>query len=186
MTTVPSPLAPLPHRRRTAVSPVDASPVAAGAAPRSVPLGRVSAAALLAVGAVAGGLLVAGRPWQDALLPGFALLLAAYGAVFCLRAVTVTGFLAGSAGAGLVIAGSIPLLGALAVAGVLAVACGGAPEWRRVEAWQSDRARMGDSAPGPVGRLWRWDRVAAAFLVLSFPPAMAAFAEFFIAWSTSR
>ncbi|MBN1092446.1 hypothetical protein JKP75_07620 [Blastococcus sp. TML/M2B] len=146
----------------------------------------MSAAALLAVGAVAGGLLVAGRPWQDALLPGFALLLAAYGAVFCLRAVTVTGFLAGSAGAGLVIAGSIPLLGALAVAGVLAVACGGAPEWRRVEAWQSDRARMGDSAPGPVGRLWRWDRVAAAFLVLSFPPAMAAFAEFFIAWSTSR
>ncbi len=215
MSTTFPPRAPLPHRRRGAVPQLTAaaatavpSHAAAGPAGRAVPavptvsaraavpvpvsapttvrVDRITVLALLLVAALTGGMLVAGRPGEEALLAALVFLVAVHGAVFCLRAVTVTGFLAGAAGAALVLTGPVSLVVALVVAGALALVCGVAPAWRRVEVWQSGRTALAGAGPSQAGRLWRADRVGAAFLVLSFPPAMAAFGEFFIAWSTSR
>jgi hypothetical protein len=143
--------------------------------------------------------------WQHALLPGYLILMVTFGAVFVLAAVTVAGFTAGAAGAGLVALGVVGLPLVLAGAAVLAVACGLAPGWARVETWQAARSMAltaGEEAAvsraplpvagrhrpdGPGRRLsWRGDRVVAAFLVLAFPPAIAEFSIWFVGWVAQR
>jgi hypothetical protein len=88
---------------------------------------------------------------------------------------------------------------------VLALICGVAPGWSRVEAWQaarfqaltaSEEAAAARKTPTVVGRhrvdgpsvrlRWRTDRVVAAFLVLAFPPCVAAFSLWFVEWVSSR
>lgn len=151
-------------------------------------------------------MLFLGRTWQQALLPGCAVILVAFGAAFCLRAITVAGFITGAAAAGLLLLGAVDLLPILGGAGVLALICGIAPGWARAEAWQATRFQAraaGEEAaialrttPAPAGRhgvggprvpnTWRTDRVVAAFLVLAFPPAMAAFSLWFAHWFQTR
>ena len=150
-------------------------------------------------------MLLNGEGWRQSLLPGYVIVLVAFGAVFCLRAVTVAGFVTGVAGAGLLLLGQAGLLELLAGAAVLAVVCGIAPGWSRVEAWQAARfqvltaqeeaAAARRSVPtigrhrvdGPSVRIrWRTDRVVAAFLVLAFPPCVAAFSIWFVEWVGSR
>jgi hypothetical protein len=173
-------------------------------APR-VPLRRVFLTCGGVLAAEVALLLVMGEHWQAALLPGYAIILLAFGAAFCLGAVTVAGFITGAAGAGLLLLGAAGLLPLLGGAAVLALICGIAPGWSRVEAWQAARfqaltaqeeavaARR--SVPtvgrhrvdGPAVRIrWRTDRVVAAFLVLAFPPCVAAFSLWFVDWVSSR
>jgi hypothetical protein len=176
------------------------------ATPPRVPMRRV----LLLCAAVLAGetalMLVTDRALSDALLPGYLILMAAFGLVFCLGAVTVAGFAAGVAAAGLVVLYQGTLLPLLGGAALLALACGFAPGWARVEAWQAaqsrpltaeeeaaigQRALSGDRRRGwtPGVRLrnyWRADRVLAAFLVLAFHPLMAAFSLWFIDWTARR
>ena len=141
-------------------------------------------------------MLATGRSLQEALLPGYAILMVTFGLVFCLGAVTVAGFAAGAAAAALLVLDVGSLLPILAGAAVLALGCGVAPGWARVEAWQAARTRpltseeeaaaaqrpVSGSGPRrwvPGVRLrtyWRSDRVLAAFLVLAFPPSVTAFA----------
>jgi hypothetical protein len=174
------------------------------AAPR-VPLRRVFLACAGVLAAEVALLLVLGKDWQATLLPGYAIILLAFGAAFCLGAVTVAGFITGAAGAGLLLLGAISLLPLLGGAAVLALICGVAPGWSRVEAWQAARfqaltaqeeAAASRRAVPTVGRhriggpsvriAWRTDRVVAAFLVLAFPPAVAAFSLWFVGWVSSR
>jgi hypothetical protein len=174
-------------------------------APR-VPLRRV----VLTCGAVLAAevllMLVMGEDWRATLLPGYAIILLAFGAAFCLGAVTVAGFVTGAAGAGLLLLGTVGLLPLLGGAAALALICGLAPGWSRVEAWQEARfqaltaaeeaAAARRTARSTVGRhrvagpsvriTWRTDRVVAAFLVLAFPPAVAAFSLWFVDWVSSR
>ena len=150
-------------------------------------------------------MLLNGEGWRQSLLPGYVIVLVAFGAVFCLRAVTVAGFVTGVAGAGLLLLGQAGLLELLAGAAVLAVVCGIAPGWSRVEAWQATRFHvltaaeertLGGRPPVAVGRhrlggagvrvTWRTDRVVAAFLVLAFPPSIAAFGLWFVSWVATR
>jgi hypothetical protein len=173
-------------------------------APR-VPLGRVFLTCGAVLAAEVALLLVLGQRWQATLLPGYAIILLAFGAAFCLGAVTVAGFVAGAAGAGLLLLGAVGLLPLLAGAAALALICGVAPGWSRVEAWQaarfqaltaSEEAAAARKAPAVVGRhrvdgpsvrvRWRTDRVVAAFLVLAFPPCVAAFSLWFVDWVSSR
>jgi hypothetical protein len=180
--------------------------LAVAAAPPRVPMRRVLrvAAAVLVVETLV--MLLTDRSLHDALLPGYVILMTAFGLVFCLGAVTVAGFAAGAAAAGLVLLehDSLPLL--LAGAAVLALGTGVAPGWARVEAWQATQSRpltaeeeaavaqrslSGDRSRGwsPGVRLrnyWRADRVLAAFLVLSFCPLLAAFSLWFLSWTASR
>ncbi|MQA35214.1 hypothetical protein [Modestobacter roseus] len=171
-----------------------------------VRMGRVMAtcAAVLAVQTAA--LLVTDRSWDEVLLPGYVILMATFGLVFVLAAVTVAGFAAGAAAAGLVVLDQASLLPLLGGAALLALACGFAPGWARVEAWQATRSRSltaeeeaalaQRALSGDRSRLWtrgvrlrtywRSDRVLAAFLVLAFHPAMAAFSLWFIDWSSRR
>ena len=176
-----------------------------GALPR-VPMRRVLVvcAAVLAVETVV--LLAADRSWDEVLLPGYLILMVAFGLVFCLGAVTVAGFAAGAAAAGLVVLHPGTLLPVLGGAALLALACGLAPGWVRVEAWQAARSRAltaeeeaaaaqrtltGSPARGWARGLrvrdhWRTDRVVAAFLVLAFHPCVAAFSLWFVDWSAGR
>jgi hypothetical protein len=151
-------------------------------------------------------MLVTGRSLQETLLPGYAILMVTFGLVFCLGAVTVAGFAAGAAAAGLLVLDVGSLLPLLAGAALLALVCGIAPGWARVEAWQASRSRALTSeeeaaaAQRPVSgsgprrwvpgvRLrthWRTDRVLAAFLVLAFPPGITAFALWFVDWTAGR
>ena len=180
--------------------------LAVAVSPPRVPMRRVllTSGGVLAVETVV--MLATDRSLHDALLPGYLIIMAAFGLVFCLGAVTVAGFAAGAAAAGLVVLDhdSLPLL--LAGAAVLAVGCGFAPGWARVEAWQASQSRPltaeeeaavaqrslgGDRSRGwsPGVRLrnyWRADRVLAAFLVLSYSPLVAAFSLWFIGWSSGR
>jgi hypothetical protein len=176
------------------------------AAPPRVAMRRVLVVctALLAVQTVV--LLAADRSWHDVLLLGCLVLMVAFGLVFWLAAVTVAGFAAGAAAAGLVVLDHASLLPLLGGAALLALACGFAPGWARVEAWQAAhsraltaeeeaalarRSRTGSRSRrwAPAVRLrnyWRADRVVAAFLVLAFHPTMAAFSLWFIDWTRSR
>jgi hypothetical protein len=150
-------------------------------------------------------MLVMGNSWDEAMLPGYAILMVTFGAVFCFAAVTVAGFTAGAAAAGLLVLGVADLLLVLGGAAVLALVCGVAPGWTRVEAWQAARSvalTAGEEAgvartalpltgrhrmKGPRQRLtWRLDRAFAAFLVLAFPPSIAAFSLWFIGWVALR
>jgi hypothetical protein len=173
-------------------------------APR-VPLRRVFLTCAGVLAAEVALLLVTGRDWQATLLPGYAIILLAFGAAFCFGAVTVAGFVTGAAGAGLLLLGAVDLLPLLGGAAVLALVCGVAPGWSRVEAWQAMRfqaltaqeeAVAARRVPPTVGRhrvsgpsvriRWRTDRVVAAFLVLAFPPAVAAFSLWFVGWIATR
>jgi hypothetical protein len=64
-------------------------------APR-VPLSRVFLICGGVLAAEVALLLVLGQRWQATLLPGYAIILLAFGAAFCLGAVTVAGFVAGA------------------------------------------------------------------------------------------
>jgi hypothetical protein len=173
-------------------------------APR-VPLRRVFLTCGGVLAAEVALLLVMGQDLRATLLPGYAIILLAFGAAFCLGAVTVAGFVTGAAGAGLLLLGVVGLLPLLGGAAVLALICGVAPGWSRVEAWQAARfqaltaqeeAVAARRTPPTVGRhrldgpavriSWRTDRVVAAFLVLAFPPAVAAFSMWFVGWITAR
>jgi hypothetical protein len=173
-------------------------------APR-VPLLRVFLTCAGVLAAEVALLLVMGQDWRATLLPGYAIILLAFGAAFCFGAVTVAGFITGAAGAGLLLLGVVGLLPLLGGAAVLALLCGVAPGWSRVEAWQAARFRAltaqeeaaaARTAPPVVGRhrvtgpsvrvRWRTDRVVAAFLVLAFPPSVAAFSIWFVGWVSAR
>jgi hypothetical protein len=173
--------------------------------PPRVPLRRVFLTCGLVLAAEIPLMLVMGGTWVDAMLPGYAILMVTFGAVFCFAAVTVAGFTAGAAAAGLLLLGAVDLLPVLGGAAVLALICGVAPGWARVEAWQAARSvalTAGEEAAvaraplpvtgrhrinGPRQRIsWRLDRVVAAYLVLAFPPAIAAFSLWFIGWVAGR
>jgi hypothetical protein len=187
-------------------TPAEAVRALARVRPPRVRLARVFLTCGLVLGAEVVLLLVAGRDWHEALVPGYAVLTLAFAAVFVLGAVTVAGFVAGAASAGIVVLhlAGLPLV--LAVAALVALLCGVSPGWARVEAWQAVRsqaltageeAAIARRAPQVAGgrhrvrgpRLragWRLDRVVAAFLVLAFPPAVAAFGLWFVGWVSSR
>ncbi|MGK5113864.1 MULTISPECIES: hypothetical protein [unclassified Geodermatophilus] len=173
--------------------------------PPRVDLRRVFLTCGLVLAAEIPLMLVMGNTWDEAMLPGYAILMVTFGAVFCFAAVTVAGFTAGAAAAGLLVLGVVDLLPVLGGAAVLALVCGVAPGWARVEAWQAARSvalTAGEEAAvartalpltgrhrmkGPRQRLvWRLDRAFAAFLVLGFPPAIAAFSLWFIGWVAAR
>jgi hypothetical protein len=177
-----------------------------GATPPRVPMRRVLATSA-GVLAVESTILVAtGESLHAVLLPGYLILIAAFGLVFCLGAVTVAGFAAGAAGAALVLLDRNALLPVLGGAVLAALACGVAPGWARVEAWQAAHSRSltGEEeaavaqrsltgnrtrrwAPGVrLRNYWRTDRVVAAFLVLAFLPAMMALSLWFIDWNAGR
>jgi hypothetical protein len=174
--------------------------------PPRVPMRRVLLVSTSVLAVETAVMLATGRPLHDTLLPGYLILLVAFGLVFCLGAVTVAGFAAGAAAAGLLILERASLPALLAGAALLALACGLAPGWARVEAWQATHSRpltaeeeaavaqrglTGGRHRGwtPGVRLrnyWRTDRVLAAFLVLAFPPSTMAFSVWFVDWTTSR
>ncbi|MGY2080040.1 hypothetical protein [Modestobacter sp. SYSU DS0657] len=161
-------------------------------------------AAVLAVQTA--GLLATDRSWDEVLVPGYVILMVTLALVFVFAAVTVAGFAAGAAAAGLVVLDQASLLLLLGGAAALALACGFAPGWARVEAWQATRSRSltaeeeaalaQRALSGDRSRLWtrgvrlrtywRTDRVLAAFLVLAFHPSLAAFSLWFIGWSSAR
>jgi hypothetical protein len=122
-----------------------------------------------------------------------------FGLVFCLGAITIAGFAAGVGAAGVVVLEPHRLVPALVALAIMAVACGLAPGWARVEAWQAvrsapvgesgQRALNGSAATSLPSRLkvrWRTDRVVAAFLVLAFPPVFVTAAIAFITWTGNR
>jgi hypothetical protein len=161
---------------------------------------RVDRALLLCaplVAVVVVGLAALGVPARGLVVGGLLVLVAAFGAAFVWAGVSVAGFIAGAAGAGIVVAEPGHLPGVLGGAAVLALACGVAPGWARVEAWQATRTNRsirssGDgsarSAAGG-GRWWhRWrsDRVLAAYLVLVFPPGTAAASAVLLEWMSHR
>ncbi|SDY36676.1 hypothetical protein SAMN05661080_03226 [Modestobacter sp. DSM 44400] len=177
-----------------------------GATPPHVPMRRVllTCSGLLVTEVAV--MLATDQSLHDTLLPGYLILMVAFALVFCLGAVTVAGFPAGAAAAGLVALEVGNLLPLLAGAALLALVCGVAPGWARVEAWQAahtkpltseqeaavaQRGLNGDARRGwaPGVRLrnyWRADRVLAAFLVLAFPPSIMAFALWFVGWTATR
>jgi hypothetical protein len=176
------------------------------ATPPRVPMRRVLLICATVLAAETGVMVVTDRALSDALLPGYLILMTAFGLVFCLGAVTVAGFAAGLAAAGLVLLDRGALLPVFGGAALLALACGFAPGWARVEAWQAAHSRSltGEEeaavaqrslsadrtrgwAPGVrLRNYWRADRVVAAFLVLAYLPAMMAFSLWFIDWTTGR
>lgn len=163
----------------TAVSPLRPATVAG---PPRVPIRWALLAGAVVLGVQGIALLATDRSVRDVLLPGHLVLIVAFGLVFCLGAVTVAGFAAGAAAAGLVVLQPDTLLPVLGGAALLAVGCGLAPGWTRVEAWQAAHARPLPAEEATVvpaddrsriRRLrdrWRSDRVFAAFLVLAFHP----------------
>jgi hypothetical protein len=153
--------------------------------PVRVPPGRVALAVAVVV-TLEAGLLGLGVSGRTVLALGSATVGLAAALVFCLGAVTVAGFATGVAAAALMLVLGTGLLPVLAGALVVALGCGVAPGWRRVEAWQAARngSAVAGAADGAV--LWRTDRVLAAFLVLAFPPLVTVGALAFAAWSTTR
>lgn len=174
--------------------------------PPRVRLGRVFLTCGVVLAAEIPLMHLTGRSWQETLLPGYAILVLAFGAVFCLAAVTAAGFTTGAAAAGLVVLHVVGLPVVLAGAAVLAVLCGLSPGWSRVETWQAARTAAltaGEEAAvarRPLGTLsgrhrasgprvkahWRTDRVLAAFLVLAYPPCIAGFSVWFVGWFAAR
>ena len=173
--------------------------VPAADAPAAVPMARVTSACAGLVAVETAAALLVGLTWDEALLGGCTVLTIAFATVFCLGAVTVAGFFAGVGMAGivLILPGSLPVT--LGVALLVALVCGIAPGWAGVEAWQATRtsaltaaeeaavARSASgSTPGRRGALWRTDRVLAAWLVLAFPPGLAAGALAFLSLQNGR
>jgi hypothetical protein len=180
--------------------------LAVSAAPPRVPIRRVLLVGTAVLAAETALMLVTDRALSDLLLPGYLIVMVAFGLVFCLGAVTAAGLAAGLAAAGLVVLDQGTLLPLLGGAALLSLACGVAPGWARVESWQAaqsrpltaeeeaaiaQRALSADRRRGwsPGVRLrnyWRADRVLAAFLLLAFSPAMAAFTIWFLSWTAGR
>ncbi len=171
--------------------------VASSAAPAQVPMARVTLACAGLVAVEVAAALLVGLPRHQALLGACSVLAIAFATVFCLGAVTVAGAGAGAAGVVLLVPGSLPAT--LGAALLVALACGTAPGWAGVEAWQATRtsaltaaeevtAARDASGDPPAGlrALWRTDRVLAAFLVLAFPPGLTAAALAFVSWSAGR
>ncbi|MGY5885961.1 hypothetical protein [Modestobacter lacusdianchii] len=178
----------------------------AGPTPPRVPMRRVVVWCVVVLVVETAVMLATDRSLRDVLLPGYLILMAAFGLVFCLGAVTVAGFAAGAAAAGLVVLQPGALLPLLGGAALLALCCGVAPGWARVEAWQAahsrpltaeeeaavgQRALSADRSRGwsrgvRLRNYWRTDRVVAAFLVLAFHPCVAAFSLWFIDWTHGR
>ncbi|MGY1636159.1 hypothetical protein ACI78V_05845 [Geodermatophilus sp. SYSU D00742] len=173
--------------------------------PPRVDLRRVFGVCGLVLAAEIPLMLLMGNSWVEALLPGYAILMVTFGAVFCLAAVTVAGFTVGAAAAGLLPLGVVGLLPVLGGAALLALLCGVAPGWARVEAWQAARSvalTAGEEAAvartalpltgrhrvtGPRRRLtFRPDRAFAAFVVLAFPPSITAVSLWFVGWVAER
>ena len=131
---------------------------------------------------------------------------ALFGLVFSLGAITIAGFAAGAASAGIVVLEPDHLVTVLLALVVTAVVCGLAPGWARVEAWQAIRStplsgreeaalaqvplatlrRAGLPSRLRVRVRWRSDRVFAAFLVLAFPPVFVTGAIAFVTWTANR
>ncbi|SDO52231.1 hypothetical protein SAMN05660199_02064 [Klenkia soli] len=127
-----------------------------------------------------------------------------FGLVFSLGAITIAGFAAGAASAGVVVLEPGHLVTVLLVLVVTAVVCGLAPGWARVEAWQAVRStplsareegavaqvplvqQQRASLPSRLRVRWRSDRVFAAFLVLAFPPVFVTAAIAFVTWTENR
>ena len=177
-----------------------------GPTPPRVPMRRVLVLCAVVLAVETAALSAAGHSPHEVLLASCLVLMVAFGLVFCLAAVTVAGFAAGAAAAGLVLLDQDLLLPVVAGAALLALGCGIAPGWARIEAWQvahsrsptaEEEAAIGQRALGVErsrGRSrgvrlrdhWRADRVVAAFLVLAFHPLMAASSLWFIRWATGR
>ncbi len=122
-------------------------------------------------------------------------LVVVFGVVFAFGAITIAGFAAGAGAAGVVVLEPGHLLPTLVVTAAIALVCGVAPGWARVEAWQAARSTGASVVagslrptrlPGRLAVLWRTDRVVAAFLVLSFPPVFVTGALAFIHWTATR
>ncbi|MEI4280457.1 hypothetical protein [Klenkia terrae] len=127
-----------------------------------------------------------------------------FGLVFSLGAITIAGFAAGAASAGVVVLEPEHLVTVLLALVVTAVVCGLAPGWARVEAWQAVRsaplsgreqsavaqvplaAQRRAGLPSRLRVRWRSDRVFAAFLVLAFPPVFVTGAIAFVTWTANR
>lgn len=75
----------------------------AGPTPPRVPMRRVVVWCVVVLVVETAVMLATDRSLRDVLLPGYLILMAAFGLVFCLGAVTVAGFAAGAAAAGLVV-----------------------------------------------------------------------------------
>ncbi|MEI4273336.1 hypothetical protein TEK04_16570 [Klenkia sp. LSe6-5] len=190
-------------------------PVPHAAAPREPIRVRMGAVLLVVVAGLAvelvAGLLTEVPP--DLLWLGMCLsTVVVFGAVFCFGAITIAGFAAGAGAAGVAVLRPDELPTVLVALAVMAVVCGLAPGWARVEAWQAARSAptsegaagagaAGAGAAGagtaalPAGRRalpsrlrvrWRTDRVVAAFLVLAFPPVFVTAAIAFISWTAHR
>jgi len=173
----------------------------APAAPRHPIRIPMTAVLLVALALVAVELVVALLTTTDlhlTLIGVCATLVLLFGLVFSLGAITIAGFAAGAGAAGLVVLEPGHLLSTLLVLVVVALVCGVAPGWARVEAWQAARSTgaplepaPGDTSPGSglpsrLRVLWRTDRVVAAFLVLAFPPVFVTGALAFITWTQHR
>lgn len=133
-------------------------------------------------------------PLHTALVGGCLSLVVVFGSVFAFGAITIAGFAAGAGAAGVVVLEPGNLLLTLLVLALVAVVCGIAPGWARVEAWQAlrsagatpDSAARSSRLPGRLAVLWRTDRVVAAFLVLAFPPVFVTGAVAFVQWTATR
>lgn len=163
--------------------------------PIRIPMSAVllGCAGLAAVELVAA--LLTGLSLHAALVAVCATVVLVFGAVFSLGAITIAGFATGAGAAGVVVLEPGHLVRTLVVLALIAVLCGLAPGWARVEAWQAARsggsppATSGDRRsrlPGRLAVLWRTDRVVAAFLVLAFPPVFVTGALAFVSWTAGR
>ena len=184
-----------------------AARISAAPAPLRVRMGRIVGLCALLLALEAGGTLSLGQHLDLALHIACGTVMVVFALVFCVYAVTVAGFIAGLGAGGMVLLEPGWLLPLLGGAVLLALACGIAPGWARVEYWQSLRSAPLTAleeaavsqlpvAPGQHGRLratghrlascWRADRVFAAFLVLVYPPLATAGAVAFTAWTVSH
>ena len=140
---------------------------------------------------------------ETALGAGAGTVMIVFALVFCLRAVTVSGFIAAAGAAGLVLLEPGWLPPVLGGALLLAIGCGLSPGWVRVERWQAQSTTtptmpkevVSGAAASPDGRRtgarallgnWRSDRVVAVLVVLVFPPSAMAGALWFVTWMAGR
>ncbi|KQS66080.1 hypothetical protein [Modestobacter sp. Leaf380] len=182
-------------RARPPTATATAAPPAAVRSPIRIPMGPVLLACLALVVVELVAALLTMTPLHTALLGACLTVVVVFGAVFAFGAITIAGFAAGAGAAGVVVLEPRHLVLTLVAMAVIAVVCGLAPGWARVEAWQAARSAgaplTGDGVrtsrlPGRLAVLWRTDRVVAAFLVLSFPPVFVTGAVAFITWTATR
>lgn len=171
--------------------------------PVRVRLDRVSMLCAALLAAETAVVLALSGTVRTALIAAVVTVMIVFALVFCLRAVTVSGFAAAAGAAGLVVLEPRSLLPVLGGAVLLAIVCGLAPGWVQVERWQAQvgttavsaaeaTPRGPDRADRPRTRVrqlcanWRSDRVVAVLLVLVYPPLAAAGALWAITWMAGR